>query len=150
MAVVLLKAIDTVDWICSICLFVGIFLYIPMTVYYLRRFKLYSTFKVTQIQFFKVRHPSLVYLINILCILIVLVERPFASCYYIYSFSKYELVLILPPSSFEFVHCTLWFALLIILCIKFYLLYFTQQLNLSLIDETWHKDINIGVTGMHI
>ena len=52
--------------------------------------------------------------------------------------------------SFDVISIFLWFSLLSLIILKFYLLYYNQQLNLSVINEAWQKEINIGVSDWYI
>ena len=51
---------------------------------------------------------------------------------------------------FELIHSICWFSLFICICIKFYLLYYYEKLNLSIINQAWQREINVGITDWFI
>ena len=136
---------DVIDWVCVAAIFCGALIYVPILIYFLYQFGYFSSRH--NIAFFRTRIPVLVCIINILCILIIVFERPYLALYYVLS-SHTVAVSSMPHWTFTLMHSMLWFALLIIICLKFYLLYFNQQYNLALRNQAWKNEINIGVTGL--
>ena len=131
------KNLNVVDFVCAAALFVGLLVIIPITVTTLINY--IRILRLTRGKFFQSRQPSLG---------ILLFERPLLAFYNVFSFSSNIKFVDMYRWIFELIHGLLWFALLTAFCIKFYLLYFNQQLNLAVINQTWQKQINIGVTGM--
>lgn len=134
--------------VCGLSICCGYFLCFPFIVYCLHRSHI-TRARDRKDQFFKIRHPSLVYMINILCILIILFERSFLAFNSVFSFSSQIVLNISFEWVYELVYCILWFSLWFIIGIKWYLLYFVQQFNLAIVNQAWQKNINIGVTGMY-
>lgn len=139
--------LDVFDFICAAVLIIGLLVVIPVTLTSLINYIRLS--RISRANFFLSRQPSLVILINVLSMLILLIERPLLAFYDVFSFSfnhfsnndnMYHWIL-------ELIHSMTWFGLLTAFCIKFYLLYFNQQLSLAVINSTWQKQINAGVTG---
>ena len=96
--------------------------------------------------FVRLRYPSLISIINTIACIIILLERPFICIIKLLFLNKKYIVLQLVG---ETIHCLTLFAFLCCICIKFYLSYFIKQLNLALINQTWKREINIGISGLY-
>ena len=141
---------DKLDILCGLLLIVNMVCFVPWTLHTLERYKKLSGNREKGYKrHFKMRGLELVYGINILCIIMIVIERPFFSFYFIFTYSNnLSSNQWIPHWVFELVHSMTWFAILFTLCIKFYLLYYAQQFSQSVLNMTWQKQINIGVTGM--
>ena len=139
---------NAVEITCLILLVLGILIYVPMIVIFVNRY--YKLCHYRQIKLLQVRQPLLIYLINIVCFFIAIIERPLSALISVFAMDalsnafvdNWSLLVIQSISSLT------WIALFMFICFKFYLLYYTQQLNLSVINQAWQKEINIGVTGL--
>ena len=136
---------------CLILIVCGILIYVPTIIIFVNRY--YKLCHYRKIKHLQVRQPLLIYLINIVCFFIALIERPLSAwvtvfdslSYFDQFIQDFDWILLL----IQLISSLTWLALFLFICFKFYLLYYTQQLNLSVINQAWQKEINMGVTGMH-
>ena len=138
--------IDTLDIICLSAQLFGIVVIAPFIVLCMTKYVAIGHSSNDQI--FKMRHTSLILWIGILSLSIILFGRPITILYDLFSATSEMAQQSVAHWTVQLIHALLWFGFLIILCIKFYLLYYNQQFCLALINQTWQKEINMGITGM--
>lgn len=136
--------------LCSIFLLI----YIILQTYYVIQGRLILFSGGNEIPFFKSRHPVLVTLINVVCTIIMIVERPIFLFNQLSKHNKnnYSEIFLfnLPFWSLELLFGITWFGLFICICLKFYLLYYYERLNLAVVNQAWQKEINVGITDWYI
>lgn len=133
---------DIVSGIALCVILLMMLIYTPLLIRSLQYFRLITQKKKNK--FITMRHPLLVYLINCICAFVILVERPLLACIFVFNLFK------LPVWLIELFYALSWFPLFICLSFKTYLLYYNQQLSLSIMNQAWQKEINMGVTDWYI
>ena len=139
---------STIQVICVSLISLEIFGYCPFAIYTSCKFYKLSFGK--QEQFLLVRRPMLTILINGFLIAVCMLQHPYLAIFHVchlsnpdptMDYNRIDWIVELFCQSFLLLSFTL-------ICVKIYLSYYIQQLNLSLVNYTWQKEINVGVSGL--
>ena len=134
---------DIIDIVGLSTLFIGIFIYMPIIIYYLIKFHKHYADKTIM----KYRNKSLIYTINILSIIILTIDRTYLCLASVINMDKY---IYLPTWPCYLASSISFWIIFLLFFIKTYLLYFEQQYHLSMINITWKKQINPGIEDWYI
>eukprot|EP01083_Nonionella_stella_P045929 123043_1 len=134
---------DTLDMLGLLSIVINYVALFPFIVYLIRKFHFESQNGKNCIV--KARDNTLLYMINIVQLLVLLIDRPFQIVHRVW--------VVVPPS-------TAWISslfsvltvgqLLLLLIIKVYHLYFEHQCNVYIAHLSWRKDINPNETNWYI
>eukprot|EP01083_Nonionella_stella_P024175 66834_1 len=132
---------DAIDILGLVSILINYGMLFPLLIYYLHKYHTTNRYHTASLDgrnpIFRARDKTLIYMINILLLIILLIDRPLQILHRVW--------IVLNPS-------TLWilqiFAmstisqLFFLLTVKVYHLYFEHQCNLYIADISWRKDLN--------
>ena len=138
-------SIDEVDICGFLAVTFGWFICVPIIIYYL-----YKLHEISDETIMQNRHLSSIYTLNglILCTLIFL--QLFDALFTIWNISMYKIQSIIPMWILYLINAIFILPIFDQFVLKTYLLYFEQKYQLAIINMTWLKHINNGVTDWYI
>lgn len=136
---------DVVDVFGILAVTFGWFICVPIIIYYL-----YKLHQISDETIMQNRHLSSIYTLNglILCTLIFL--QLFDALFTIWNVSMYKIQSIIPFWVLYLINAIFILPIFHQFALKTYLLYFEQKYQLAIINITWLKQLNNGVTDWYI
>ena len=135
---------NSISAICLVIISVMLLIYIPFLFHSIHQFRL--TYKTNNFLRMRTRHrrPLLVFIMNIICSFIMVIEQPLLACKFIFGLFKLNVWIM------QLLYMLSYVALFICLSFKTYLIYYNEQLHESLEDQPWREKINRTVTDWYI